>query len=142
MTALHMTLAEVAAACAADGAGLPLPPEPASERHFSEPWQAHAFALTLVLHQKGVFSWAAWAQALAARIRQAQVNGDPDDGSRYYSHWMDALEQLVIERGIASAEQLHALEHAWTQAAQATPHGQAIVLPPDPVAPHRTGHSS
>lgn len=135
MTALQMTLAEVAAACTAEGAGLPLPAEPASERHFSEPWQAHAFALTLMLHRQGIFSWAEWAQALAACIRQAQASGDPDDGSRYYHHWMDALEQLLIARGIASAGQLHTLEHAWAQAAQATPHGQAIVLPPDQGAP-------
>jgi nitrile hydratase accessory protein len=128
MTALHMTLAEVAAACAADGAGLPLPADTAGERHFSEPWQAHAFALTLMLHRKGVFSWVEWAQALAERIRQARLDGDPDDGSGYYRHWMDALEQLMIARGIASAEQLHALEHAWAQAAERTPHGQPIVL--------------
>lgn len=130
-TALHMTLAEVAAACAADGAGLPLPSDAAGERHFSEPWQAHAFALTFLLHRRGVFTWVEWAQALADRIRQAQRDGDPDDGSRYYHHWMDALEQLVITRGISSAEQLHVLEHAWEEAAARTPHGQPIVLPHD-----------
>jgi len=130
MSALHMTLAEVAAACAADGAGLPMPPSPGGERHFSEPWQAHAFALTLLLHQKGVFSWVEWAETLAARILQAQAGGDPDDGSGYYRHWMDALEQLMISRRIASTEQLHALEHAWADAAAHTPHGQPIVLPP------------
>lgn len=132
MSALHMTLAEVAAACAADGAGLPMPSDPASDSHFSAPWQAHAFALTLTLHQQGVFSWVEWAQALAARIRQAQLDGDPDDGSSYYRHWVDALEQLIITGDIASAEQLHALEHAWLDAAQRTPHGQPIVLPSEP----------
>jgi len=132
-TGLHMTLAEVAAACAADGAGLPMPLDPAGERHFSAPWQAHAFALTVLLHQRGVFSWPQWAEALATRIRQARAAGDSDDGSGYYRHWMDALEQLMIERGIATADQLHALEHAWARAAEHTPHGQPIVLPPTPV---------
>ena len=132
MSALHMTLAEVAAACTADGAGLPLPADPARERHFSEPWQAHAFALTLMLHHKGVFTWVEWAQALAERIRQARIDGDPDDGSGYYRHWMDALEQLMITRGIATADQLHALEHAWADAAERTPHGQPIVLEATP----------
>jgi nitrile hydratase accessory protein len=125
-----MTLAEVAAACAADGAGLPLPTQVQGESHFSAPWQAHAFALTLLLHQRGVFSWPEWAAALAAQLRQARDRGDPDDGSAYYRHWMDALERLMIERGIATAEQLHALEHAWARAADHTPHGQPIVLPP------------
>ncbi len=130
--ALHMTLAEVAAACASDGAGLPMPLDPDSERYFSEPWQARAFALTLLLHEKGVFSWVEWARALAERIHQAQLGGDPDDGSNYYHHWMDALEQLMVTRGVATTEQLHALEHAWAQAAAHTPHGQPIVLPPEP----------
>ncbi len=134
LRALHMTLADVAAACARDGSGLPMPSSPAGDRHFSEPWQAHAFAMTLTLHQQGVFTWVEWAEALATRIRQARLDGDPDDGSRYYRHWMDALEQLTIIRGIATANQLHALEHAWADAAERTPHGQPIVLPPGPDA--------
>ena len=128
---LHMTLAEVAAACAADGVGLPVPTGRADYRHFAEPWQAHAFALTLMLHEKGVFSWTEWAATLAGRIRQAQTDGDSDNGSSYYRHWLDALEQLAIERKIATAAQLHALEHAWMNAAERTPHGQPIVLPDD-----------
>lgn len=134
IAALHMTLAEVAAACARDGAGLPMPSSPTSERHFNEPWQAHAFAITLLLYEKGVFGWSEWANALATRIHQAQAEGDPDEGSSYYHHWMDALELLMITRGIATADQLHALEHAWEQAAEHTPHGQPIVLPPEPDA--------
>jgi nitrile hydratase accessory protein len=127
-----MTLAEVAAACAAGGAALPVPVEPVGEQVFGEPWQAHAFALTLLLHQQGVFSWVEWADALAARIRQARLDGDPDEGKSYYRYWMDALEQLAIARGIATADQLHALEHAWADAAEHTPHGQPIVLLPSP----------
>lgn len=125
---LQMTLAEVARACATDGARLPMPSRHAGARHFSEPWQAHAFALTLMLYEKGVFNWTEWADTLAARIQQAQADGDPDDGSSYYRHWLDALEQLTIKRQIATADQLHALEHAWMDAAERTPHGQPIVL--------------
>ena len=124
----HLTLAEVAAACAADGCGLPMPPVAASGGHFCEPWQAHAFAMVLLLHERGVFSWSQWADTLARCIRSAQTRGDPDDGSNYYCHWLDALEDITIAQGIASADQLHALEHAWADAAQNTPHGQPIEL--------------
>lgn len=132
---LRMTLDEVAAVCRADGRDLPMPRAQAGTvdgRHFSEPWQAHAFALTLLLHEKGVFTWPQWAAALADRIARARAAGDPDDGSSYYRHWLDALEQLMVTRGIATEDQLHALEHAWADAAAHTPHGQAIVLPPGP----------
>jgi len=127
-----MTLAEVAARCAADGKALPLPPVESTAGHFAEPWQAHAFALVLMLHERNVFSWPQWADTLARRIRAAQAHGDPDDGSSYYRHWFDALEELTIAHGIATADQLHALEHAWADAAEHTPHGQPIVLPTEP----------
>lgn len=126
---LHMTLAEVAACCAADGKALPMPPDATpTAGHFAEPWQAHAFALVLVLHSRGVFSWPQWADTLASRIRAARLRGDADDGNDYYRHWLDALEELTIAHGLATAEQLHELEHAWADAAQHTPHGQPVEL--------------
>ena len=123
-----MTLAEVAAHCAADGKALPLPPGASTAGHFAEPWQAHAFALVLMLHERGVLSWPQWADTLARRIQTAQMHGDSDDGSSYYRHWLDALEELTIAHGITTADQLHALEHAWADAALRTPHGQPIEL--------------
>ena len=95
---------------------------------FSAPWQAQAFALALALHERGVFTWPEWAAALTEAIRRAQAQGDPDHGDTYYRHWLDALEQLVIAKGLADAERLHALEHAWEAAAARTPHGQPIEL--------------
>ena len=47
---------------------------------FAEPWQAHAFALALALQERGVFSAAEWADALAREIAAAQRAGDPDLG--------------------------------------------------------------
>lgn len=105
-------------------AAQPVPPP------FAAPWQAHAFALTLALHERGVFSWPQWTAALAAAIARAQARGEPDDGSTYYQHWLDALETLLLARGMADAATLHALEHAWEDAAARTPHGQPIELPP------------
>lgn len=98
---------------------------------FAEPWQAQAFALTLALHERGLFVWPEWTAALAAAIRAAQARGDPDDGGHYWQHWLDALESLVVARGLGKADQLHALEHAWEAAALRTPHGQPIVLRDD-----------
>lgn len=95
---------------------------------FRAPWEAQAFALALALHERGVFSWTEWAAALTDAIRGAQAGGDPDLGDTYYRHWLDALEALVIRKGLADAHRLHALEHAWEAAAGRTPHGQPIVL--------------
>ena len=122
--ATQLTLQDIARQCAD---GLPLPTSQ-DGLVFAEPWQAHAFAMTLQLHEKGVFSWPEWAAALTQETRQAQALGDPDDGHHYYQHWLNALERMVIDRQLGTPDQIHELEHAWEDAAARTPHGEAIVL--------------
>ena len=113
--------------------GLPLsepgPDGPASPV-FAEPWQAQAFAMTLQLHERGLFSWPEWAAALTAQIRSAQAAGDADLGDTYYRHWLAALETLTERKGAASAQGLQRHVAAWAQAAERTPHGQPIRLQP------------
>jgi nitrile hydratase accessory protein len=62
---------------------------------FNEPWEARAFAMTLALHERGVFTWAQWAEALSHQIELAHAAGDADLGDTYYQHWLRALESLV-----------------------------------------------
>ena len=76
---------------------------------FKAPWEAHAFGLAVKLHERGVFSWKEWADALAVVIREASAAGDPDRGDTYYLHWVKTLERLVIGRGLADEALLAAL---------------------------------
>ena len=108
---------------------LDLPPG-ADEPVFAEPWQAHAFAMVLQLHQRGLFTWPEWAAALSAQIATAQAAGDADLGNTYYHHWLAALEALVASKGAAQAAELARYVQAWDHAADRTPHGQAIALQP------------
>jgi nitrile hydratase accessory protein len=62
---------------------------------FKEPWEAKAFAMTLALHERGVFTWPQWAAALSQQIAAAQAAGDADLGDTYYQHWLLTLESLV-----------------------------------------------
>lgn len=101
---------------------------------FSAPWQAQAFAMTLALHERGLISWPEWTEALAESIRSTALPGDADPGDGYYRQWLDALEALVVRKGLAQHEQLHALEHAWERAAARTPHGRPIELGADDFA--------
>lgn len=95
---------------------------------FSEPWQAQAFALTLRLHERGVFAWTEWAQYLSRAIREAQQQGDPDLGDTYYTHWVSALERLLVDKGVAPPMALSGLRQAWRNAAEMTPHGAPVTL--------------
>jgi nitrile hydratase accessory protein len=100
---------------------------------FAEPWQAQAFAMTIALHERGLFSWPEWAAALSAEIKSAQMAGDPDLGPTYYQHWLAALERLVVAKQLSSTDQLKSCRDAWDRAALATPHGQPIDLANDPL---------
>ena len=95
---------------------------------FREPWEAQAFAMTLALHARGVFTWPEWAAALSDEIKRAQAAGDPDTGATYYRHWLNALERLVAEKGIADKRTLARYHDAWDHAADRTPHGAPIEL--------------
>ena len=95
---------------------------------FREPWEAQAFAMTLALYQRGLFTWNEWATALGCEIKRAQAAGDPDSGETYYLHWLSALEKLVAEKGVITTETLHRYRDAWEHACDRTPHGQPIEL--------------
>ena len=103
-------------------------PGSADEPVFSTPWQAHAFAMVLRLHEQGLFSWPEWARALAAQIGAAQTSGVADLGDTYYRHWLSALESIVAAKGASSAAELERYREAWDRAADRTPHGQPIEL--------------
>lgn len=98
---------------------------------FREPWEAHAFAMAVTLHARGLFTWPEWAAALAEEITRAQQRGDPDTGETYYQHWLTTLERLVAAKGVASAETQAQYRNAWDRAADRTPHGRPIELTPD-----------
>ncbi len=101
---------------------------------FNEPWEAQAFALTLALHRRGVFTWGEWAATLGEEIKRAQASGDPDSGTTYYRHWLAAIERIVREKGITTEDTLHRYRDAWHRAADRTPHGDPIVLEPGDLA--------
>jgi nitrile hydratase accessory protein len=106
---------------------------------FREPWEAQAFAMALALHERGLFTWTEWAAALAAEIKRAQANGDPDTGETYYRHWLATLENLVAEKGVATSETQHRYRDAWDHAADRTPHGQPIELMAEDFSPSLRG---
>lgn len=107
-----------------------LPPLPRDEQGpvFAEPWQAQAFALAIKLSEQGHFTWKEWAAALAAELKSAADRGEPDDGARYYEHWLAALEKLVVAKGLTDQSALKDRKEEWADAYRHTPHGKPVVL--------------
>ena len=101
-----------------------------AERVFAEPWEARAFAITLALHQAGLFSWKEWATKLGVEIGKAACAGDANTSEAYYQRWLAALETMITEKGIADATVLALYREAWNSACERTPHGSPIELCP------------
>src|SRR6186713_678080 len=98
-------------------AALPRLPRDQDGPVFAEPWQAQAFALAVKLSEQGHFTWREWTTALTRELNAAETRGEPDlDGSRYFHHWLAALERIVIDKGLASTHSLAARKDAWEDA--------------------------
>jgi len=95
---------------------------------FREPWEAQAFAMTLALHDKGLFAWREWAAMLGETIKAAQAAGDWDTGDTYYYHWLATLERMVAQKAVTTQADLASHRDAWQRAAARTRHGQPIEL--------------
>jgi nitrile hydratase accessory protein len=87
---------------------LPLLPEDSEGPVFREPWEAQAFAITLRLHEQGVFAWSELVEALAAEIARGEHDKPTDPAMTYYHHWLAALESLLAHKLVVDPAQLAA----------------------------------
>ena len=110
---------------------LPRLPRDAGGPVFAEPWQAQVFALAVKLSQQGHFTWKEWAAELAAELKAAEERGEPDDGTRYYEHWLATLERIITRKGLTDVAALSARKNAWADAYRHTPHGKPVELKKD-----------
>jgi nitrile hydratase accessory protein len=95
---------------------------------FKEPWEAQAFALAVRLSEAGFFTWPEWAAALSEEINNARQRGDPDLGDTYYQHWLNALERMCAQKGLAPLDELRRRKEEWRKAYLHTPHGKSVAL--------------
>lgn len=107
---------------------LPLSPRDVDGPVFNAPWEAQAFAITLLLHERGKFSWKEWADTLGAVIGEVRRHGEADTGEHYYRHWLTALERLAARKGLITDTLLLERRRQWAEAARRTPHGQPIEI--------------
>jgi nitrile hydratase accessory protein len=80
------------------------------------------------LSAQGHFTWKEWASALAEELKSAAEGGEPDDGSRYYEHWLAALERVVTAKQLMNREEFITRKEAWADAYRHTPHGKPVEL--------------
>jgi nitrile hydratase accessory protein len=108
---------------------IPFIPRDANGPVFPAPWAARAFAMTLALHERGLFSWSEWAETLGATSARGE---DPvaNDAEAYWRAWLSALEAILGRTQLAAPDDLLRLQEAWRRAAERTPHGEPVELAP------------
>ena len=106
------------------------PDNPFSPRDevFEEAWHAQTLALADTMVKAGHFSANDWAEALGTALKDADVNGEPDNTETYYHCAIKALEQLVAGKTSIDPTTLSERKDTWERAYLATPHGQPVKL--------------
>jgi len=100
------------------------------EQHpvFTEPWEAHAFAIVVKLSEKNLLKWSEWTDALTEEIKISKEQGLPDFGNTYYQFWLSALETILLDKNILKKSDIKSKIEQWRSAYLSTPHGKPVKL--------------
>jgi nitrile hydratase accessory protein len=79
------------------------PPRKNGELVFEAPWQGRAFGMALGVVERLGLEWAAFQQRLISAIA-----AHPE--TPYYDCWVAALEQLMLDYGVASMAEMRAAQ--------------------------------
>lgn len=109
-----------------------------ADRTFDAPWQAQAFSLVVQLNKAGRFSWGEWVRVFSREIARSPSHSGESANDTYYRQWLDALEQIVVERGLLAPGETRERASAWRTAYVNTPHGQPVELAHSPCPPANT----
>src|SRR3974377_563999 len=72
---------------------------------FAEPWMAQAFACTVHLSRRGLFTWNEWGDIFGTEIKTRPQQSGEAANAAYYRQWLAALETMVRLKGAASGAQ-------------------------------------
>ena len=80
--------------------GFPAIVEEPDEPAFHADWEAHVFALNAALIRRGVYTLDEFRDAIERMAPQAYL------AASYYERWFTAITTLLVEKGVASSEEL------------------------------------
>lgn len=86
--------------------GFPPIEQEADEPPFHSDWEAHVFAINRALIGRGVYNLDEFRDAIEQMPPQHYLD------SSYYEKWLHAISSLLVAKGIVSAEQISAGDHA------------------------------
>ncbi len=93
------------------------PPMANGELAFAEPWQGRVFGMAWALCESGCFEWPEFQASLIEAI--ARHDGAHEGEYAYYDRFQEALEALLIAKGLATGAGLESRQQALAE----RPHG-------------------
>ena len=93
------------------------PPMANGELAFAEPWQGRVFGMAWALCESGCFEWPEFQASLIDAI--ARHDGTHEGEYAYYDRFQEALEALLIAKGLATCAGLESRQQALAE----RPHG-------------------
>ena len=85
------------------------PPRDNGELVFGAPWESTAFGMAVALEEAGVFTHEEFRRRLIGAIAAWEARDGHDRGEwRYYALWLEALESLLLDRGLVAEPELQA----------------------------------
>ena len=81
--------------------GFPAIAEEPDEPPFHADWEAHVFALNAALIRRGVYNLDEFRDAIERMPPQEYL------AASYYERWFMAITTLLVEKGVATAGELH-----------------------------------
>ncbi|MFL2801225.1 MAG: nitrile hydratase accessory protein [Paracoccaceae bacterium] len=97
---------------------------------FLAPWQGQLFAITVHMSDVGYFTWNEFTTIFAkylklgASSKISEINLD----NKYYNCWLNALEELIINKKFGDKKTLQIFKKKWKSAFNNTPHGQPVKI--------------
>jgi len=88
----------------ANMAGVEALPRKNGELVFDALWEGRVFGMAVALNDQGTYLWREFRDRLVKRIADADSSGDP---STYYERFLAALEQLLLDEGLVSRDELN-----------------------------------
>ena len=97
---------------------------------FLSPWQGQLFAITVHMSEIGYFKWDEFTHLFGKHLqlkklfKLKEVNLD----DRYYICWLNALEELIINKKLANKKSFSIFKKKWEKAFLNTPHGKPVKI--------------
>jgi nitrile hydratase accessory protein len=95
------------------------PPSANGELIFAAPWEGRVFGMARQLCESGLYTWDEFRACLIASIEAWEGRAPEGTEYHYYECFLEALETLLVDRGVIDAGALTARFEAY----RVRPHG-------------------